>query len=425
MNTGVHRVFTAEKRPRPALFLLLCLAVGLESVGAAAIFPLLAQIQATHHLATYSLGLMSGGYYLASLVAMLAFGRLLDGHKARPILLAGMGLGAASMIWFAFASDLWQLVGARSFGGLCAGVTLPTALKEARVAANSEERGTRIGRLNAAQTGGFVIGPFVGSLLTSVGGLSLPFLLVAAALTMAALGILATPKRIHASGTNGPVAKVVAPQMSLTAAQVRVAAPAVAAVVALTLLAIGAQLSFGMYNALWSRLLTDRGASTFLIGLSLSLYGIPVVLASPAGGRFAARRGPWVVTGVALTITALFMASYGLLTSATIIIVVGLADGFVQAVAAPGAYATVAEVYPQELAATGQARFGAAGTAAAGVSSVVAAPLYASLGAGFVFCGAALLTVAFVTAAVLVGRGSNRRRKTPISQVVNSRATSL
>lgn len=396
-----------KRRASRTLFPLLCLTVALEASGAAAIFPLLAAIQSAHDLPTYSLGLMAGGFYVAALFTQLFGGRLLDSRNARPVLLAGIGFGAAAFLWFGLASDLWQLVAARAFEGLCFGIVIPASLKAAGAGVDPERRGTRIGRITAANSVGLVVGPLAGTLLSSLGGLSLPFIVIAAAMAATLVAILAVPDPAReTTGDTGTAAAGTAAsaKASPAAALPLVANPPLAAIVALVLLAAGAQLAFGLYDALWSRLLTDRGASSFLIGLSLSLFGIPIILFSSAGGRFAARRGPLLVTAIALVVSSFFMASYGLLTGPIVIVAVSTFEAFVQAVASPGAAAAVAEVYPQERAATGQALFGAAGTSAAGVAGLVAAPLYAGLGPAFVFCSAAGVTIVFVVAAVLVGR---------------------
>jgi MFS family permease len=413
-------------------FALLCTTLALEAVGAGMLYPLLARIQAARHLQTYGLGLMAGAYFFAALIAQIGGGRLLDGRRARPVLLGGLALGSASLVWFALAPNLLQLVGARAVGGLCFGIIGPAALRAGTVGIPSELRGARLGKLSSAQMSGIVLGPLAGSVLASIGGLSFPFYVLAVALGLTLLALVLvpqpqpadaraaedgravadraneaadnhrlapTPATIHGAATTGaattPTARAIGRSLR----------PATRAVVALLFLAVGAQLANGLYDALWSRLLTDRGAGSLLIGLSLSLYGIPFIILAPIGGRLASRRGPLMVGGIGLLVASVFLASYGFVTVPAVILVLGVMEAFAQALAVPGGYAAVANVFPDDRAATGQGWFGAAGTAAAGTAALVGAPVYAALGAGAVFAGGAVISAICVVVAMIVGRG--------------------
>ncbi|HET6963197.1 MAG TPA: MFS transporter, partial [Acidimicrobiales bacterium] len=163
---------------------------------------------------------------------------------------------------------------------------------------------------------------------------------------------------------------------------------------------VASQLPTGLYDALWSRLMTDRGAGTGLIGLSLALFGLPFMLLAPFGGRLAARRSPLPWAAAGLAVSSVFLASYGLVGSPVLILVLGLFEACAQAVVVPGGYAAVAAVFPDRWAATGQGWFSGAGTAAAGLASVVGAPLYGAYGPAAVFVSGAALCGACTLAAL-------------------------
>ena len=407
----------AENRRIDWRFVLLCLAVGSEAMGIGMIFPLLARIQHAHHLPTYSLGIMSGGSFLAALIGQLGVSHLLDGRRERIVLLTGLVVAVASLVWFALASDLWQLAASRAAGGLAYGVVGPAALRACTVGVDPSLRGARLGRLSSIQMGGIVLGPLGGIGLAGLGGLGTPFLTLAGLLSIVLVGLVVTTAPSPAERSAEPSAPAVAGTYAAVngagaldgAGAHRGQLPALRPVVGLLLLAAAAQLPTGLYDALWSRLLTDRGAGSVFIGVSLTLFGLPIVALAPVGGRLAARRGALVVAAAALAISDLFMASYGFVSVPMAILVLGVFEACFQAVAIPGGFAAVAEVFPDEWAATGQGWFSGAGTAAAGASALVGAPAYAGLGPGFVFGGGALLSGAFIAAAVLVGRGRYRR----------------
>jgi predicted MFS family arabinose efflux permease len=242
---------------------------------------------------------------------------------------------------------------------------------------------------------GITVGPLLGSVLYDVGGFRLPFLAVALLLA----GVLV------AAAVTVPVA---ADPPDITGApgvgSRRFAGVPFPLLVVVVLLGAAAQFPNGLYDALWSRLLTDRGASALLIGLSLTLFGAPFVVLAPLGGRLAERRGPLLSAAIALIVADGFMASYGFVPSPVVITLLGVGEACVQSVAIPGGYALVARIFPQGRAATGQGWFGGAGTAAAGVAAVTGAPLYALVGSGAVFAGGAVLSATLAVSAVAVGR---------------------
>jgi MFS family permease len=408
----------APSRSPDRTFVLLCAAAFLVACGLGVLYPLLARIQAIHHLPTYALGLMSGANFFAALVAQLGVGRLLDGRRARLVLLIGLLFGTVSLVWFAQASDLWQLVASRAVEGLGYGIVGPASLREAAVGATGDRRGSRLGILSSATMAGIVIGPLVGTLLAELGGVALPFEVIAALLGLVVVAFVLDPA--PAAGATGatPIGEAVTgvpstgaavdggPPIAATGGRRAAGRRAVPrnGLVAVLCLGAASQLPNGLYDALWSRLLTDRGASGLLIGVSLSLFGLPFVLLAPYGGRIAERRGPLLATAVALVVADGFMASYGFVPSPVIITVLGVAEACAQSVAVPGGYAAVSRVFPDALAATGQSWFSGAGTATAGLAAVLAAPAYGAFGSGAVFAGGAVVSAGIVLGGLAVGR---------------------
>ncbi len=381
-------------------FVVLAAAVALEAVGVGVLFPLLARIQRNDHLPTYGLGMMSGASFFAGLVAQLAVTPHLDGARARRVLFAGLALGAASQVCFASVGSLWLLVGARAAGGVAFGILLPAALRQAGAGRVGAERGRRLGRISASMMAGITIGPLLGSVLYSLGGIRLPFLAVGFLLA-GVLGAAVVVDRPE-PGRDPPEAPGAKESWQLRGIPIRM-------VVVVLLLGAASQLPNGLYDALWSRLLTDRGASALLIGLSLTLFGAPFVVLAPLGGRLALQRGPLLCAAVALVVADCFMASYGFVPSPVVITLLGVAEACVQAVAVPSGYALVGEVFPDERAGTGQGWFGAAGTAAAGIAAVTGAPLYATVGSGAVFAGGAAVSAALAASAAATGLRRRRR----------------
>lgn len=394
----------ASTRPRrQATFALLVGAVFIEAVGIGVLYPLLARIQADHHLQTYGLGLMSGASFFSALLSQVGVARLLDGRRARVVLLSGLALTWLGPLWFSVADSLWELTAARAVGGIGYGIVMPAALKAGTAGVLSGQRGARLGYISSAQMAGIVTGPLVGVALYSAGGVAIPFQVVAvggAAIFVAALLIRGTGSVASDQLKENAVASAPRPRVASTA------------VVAILLLAAATQLPSGLYDALWSRLLTDRGGSTLLIGLSLALFGMPYVFLAPLGGRLAGKT-PLLWAAGGLLVSGGFMASYGFIQVPAAIVVLGMFEACALAVAVPAGYSVTASVFPDRWAATGQAWFSGAGTAAAGAAAMVAAPCYQALGPGPVFAGGAALSVLTALIAVAIWKRARLGLESP------------
>ncbi len=288
------------------------------------VFPLLAELQDLHDLPTWGLGLISGLFFVGAVLGQLVFAPLGDRGRARFLLLLGVGLSTVTLVWFAFATELWEFGVARGLSGLAAGMYLPAA-RASLVRADPTRTGLLLGRFAGTETGGFIFGPVIGTAIFQIVGLQAPFLLVAAALAVVVVVLTRVPipgTRAVSSPTPGlparePRATVSSPFRLLRHRGVVVA----------VLFQLAIFLPVGIYDALWARYLTDRGASTLLIGLGLSLYGVPFVLAAPWGGRLADRVGPVLSTTIGMLVVVPTTAIYGLLAAPVVITALGPRGG--------------------------------------------------------------------------------------------------
>ena len=133
--------------------------------------------------------------------------------------------------------------------------------------------------------------------MTSAWGLRIPFLLMAAATAAFLPSLLAM---------SVPQGDVVDTTKGLMGRLIRM--PAVKAAIALN---AAEYVSIGVFDAIYARYLTDLGAGTTYIGLTLAVFAMPLVILAPFGGRLADRRGAFRVCLVALAITVPAQALYG------------------------------------------------------------------------------------------------------------------
>lgn len=128
------------------------------------IFPFLAlHLGGTATEATIAMGC----YSLGQLIASPWWGRLSDRVGRKPILIIGLLGGMASYLILSQAHTIWDLGGARLFGGLMAG-NVGAAFASAADLADEKTRARNMGLLGAAVGFAFICGPALGALL--IGG---------------------------------------------------------------------------------------------------------------------------------------------------------------------------------------------------------------------------------------------------------------
>src|ERR1700733_15397415 len=108
---------------RPALYLLASLVVSLLAASAAPT-PLYAIYQRQWGFTPITVTIVFGVYAVAVLVALLTLGRLSDSVGRRPVLLAALGVQILSMVVYATAGGVGELMGARIIQGLATGAAL-------------------------------------------------------------------------------------------------------------------------------------------------------------------------------------------------------------------------------------------------------------------------------------------------------------
>jgi MFS family permease len=365
------------------------------AAGGGLIFPLLAELQEAHELPTWGLGVISALFFAGSVVGQLLLAPLGDRGHARALLLVGAAANVAALVWFAFATELWQFSLARGISGLATGMFLPAA-RASLVRADPARAGLLLGRFAGTETGGFVLGPVLGTVIFQLFGLQAPFLVVAAfvvvvlvVLTRVVLpGTTVGDPLATVSGSGDPGGPAPSP---LRAAFASLDLLRHRGVVVAVLLQLSVFLPVGIYDSLWARYLDDRGASTLLIGVGLSLYGLPFVLAAPKGGRLADRLGPVRSTTLGMVVVVPATAAYGLLAAPMVIIGLALVEAVGNATAVPGAQTAMARSCPPHRQSAGQGLAGAVSMLGAGVAAGIAAPVYEAVGPEWLFTGAAVL----------------------------------
>ncbi len=129
-----------------------------------------------------------------------------------------------------------------------------------------------------------MLGPLVAAVVAQAFGIRAPFVFLAVVF----VGVLVLASRLDLNAG-------VAGEHAGRALRTLLVRPAIQATLAAS---VAFYLTVGMFEAIWAVLLRDHGAETWLIGLTLSLFTLPMIFLAPIGGRAAQSRGPLrVVSG--------------------------------------------------------------------------------------------------------------------------------
>ena len=377
MEDGTTSPETTEPaHPLTRAMVLLFLLTALMSLGYGSVFTLLADIRDKYGFTDSQVGLIAFAGLFTGVLSQLFLARFSDRGYAVVMMRVGIATAAFGMLWMTFATPLWQWIAARLLLGLGSGMVGP-AIRRVIIARDPQRVGANLGRQTAFDVAGFVLGPALAAGLAQVFGLRAPFIFLTVAYVVAIffVGRVTTAADAAASET----AKTKHPSLlRLPAMQSALFA------------AIAFYLTIGMFEALWSILLRDLDAATWLIGVTLSVFTIPMIIFAPKGGALAQRIGPIRVVTVSVTIAAIATCLYGFLPLWFLIVLSGV-HAVADAYTMPANQVAVAVSTPPDQLAAGQGLLGATGLAVAAASALIGSVIYDAYGRGTIFTGTAVL----------------------------------
>jgi MFS family permease len=307
---------------RPAVFVLASLVVALLASSAAPT-PLYAIYQAQWHFTPITTTVVFGVYALAVLAALLTLGKLSDYVGRRPVLLTAIAVHAGSLVIFATATGVPELLAARVVQGLSTGAALGAI--GAAMLDMDRELGTFANAVTPAA------GSATGAILSALAIRFLPepthliYLALIGVLALQATAI--TAMRETVSRAPGALASL-RPEITLPRA---LRAPVLTAVpVLFAVWAVG-----GLYGALGPAMvhaLTGSG-DVVLGGLSLFVLAASAVVTVVVLRRAAAQTVMLfgilaLITGVAITVVAVSLGSAAVFFAGSVIAGAGFGSGF-------------------------------------------------------------------------------------------------
>lgn len=342
----------------------LSLTVFLQWFGASAIIPMLPlyirQRGGTDTLA----GIVMAAFFAAGVVSQYPAGRLADRIGRRPVLLAGLAIyGVASLAFLVPLGPVWD-IGLRALQGAGAGAAEVAALAMVAGAVPADRRGKAFASVYGAQIAGMAVGPLVGSIL-GVDLMWIVFLSAGVASFAACVpATLVTEHRPDAHSTG------VGADRHHDRVRLR------PAITGSLLVAVVLGLAFGVYEICWTLLLRLRGATSWQIGLSWTLFAIPFVLMSRPSGWLTDHVDRRRLAVGGLVVTTSMCATYPFLHQVPVLLALGGLEAIATVLVLPAAQSMLVQsAGPTQLGRV-QGLFSTSQTAATAVAAAVGGALF-------------------------------------------------
>jgi len=174
IDDGKSRFFPMFSNLRKEL-ILVALAGTIVIMGLGFIIPLFPIYVAEKGASNFELGLIVSGFTISQFFVQPFFGGLSDRYGRKIFMLGGMACYGLVAFLYVFASTLPQVFLVRLLHGVGAGMIWPALSAFVIDLSPLEKRGETMGILAAVEMVGFAVGPFLGGLLYSLGGMNAPF----------------------------------------------------------------------------------------------------------------------------------------------------------------------------------------------------------------------------------------------------------
>ena len=370
---------------------LLQATTALGGMGYGVMFTVLDDFRDKYGITEAQLGLIVGVGFITGFLSQILFAPQADKGHAKKLVMIGITVEVVGTLFMAFGHAFLPLILGRLLTGFGVGISEP-ALRRILILSDPERMGQNLGLIVSASVAGFTAGPIVSALTADTLGISAPFLLVAALLVVVAIGL----SKLQFQEANIEDA----PTQRLAFDMLRIRPLAGAIVIGLALFAM-----IGTFDAVWSVMMDDMKAPTWVANLGISLFAFPMIFLAPRGGRFTQKVGPFKASMVGLSIGAGCLVMYGTLWSPYPMLVVGVIHGVVDGFTVTGGSAAVALVAPRERLASAQGLYGGLQTLTGGIAAVLAGAAYGVIGrATFLWCAGAMLL--FISVGAWLAKGS-------------------
>ena len=347
-------------------------------MGYGVMFTVLDDFRDKYGITEAQLGIIVGVGFITGFLSQILFAPLADKGHAKKLVMTGIAIEIVGTLFMAFGQAFLPLIIGRLLAGFGVGISEP-ALRRILILSDPERMGQNLGLIVSASVAGFTAGPIVSALTADTLGIAAPFLIVAVLLVVVAFGLF----NLQFQEANIEDA----PTQRLAFDMLRIRPLAGAIVIGLALFAM-----IGTFDAVWSVMMDDMKAPTWVANVGISLFAFPMIFLAPRGGRLTQKFGPFKASMTGLSIGAICLVMYGTLWSPYPMLAIGIIHGIVDGLTITGGSAAVALVAPRERLASAQGLYGGLQTLTGGIAAVLAGTAYGIIGrATFIWCAVAML----------------------------------
>lgn len=334
-------------------------------VSYGAIFSLLAEIRDSFGFSSTGIGFIGAAAFVSGFIAQIGLSRYADLGHGNLMMKAGLLVCIAATAWMVFAVSLPEWIASRGLLGFGAGIVRP-AIRRLLVVGDPKKAGYALGVLAAYETAGFLIGPAIAAFINTWFGLSETFIV----LTVLLIIVFPLVIGAHVPAAKNPPGKAIVLEL--------IKLPAMQSCLAM---GVAFWITIGVFEVIWAIFLSDLGATQIFIGLTMSLFGLPMIFISPRAGSLAQTRGPLNIAILSIGVAIVCMFSYGFIDSIWLICIPLCIHAIADAFTMPATQFAVAKASGEDAIASGQGLFGATGMLVAAVTASASGWLYDSSGA--------------------------------------------
>lgn len=289
-----------------------------QAVGLGLFFPILPLFVLSRHGSYLLIGIIGASALVGNMVGQGPGGWLADHRDRRAIVIVTMGLYGLFFFVYLLPIPVDLLPAVRFLHAGIGGFYQPAARALLADLTAPDRRGAVFGHWQASNIGGFLFGPILGGLLAAL-SLSHVFVGAAIACLVGALTMLVWLPRV---ATSSPAAgRLPEPSAHVDLSRMFwLLLPAMLAGAAW-------QFAGGTYGSMWSLYVTALGGSTVIVGLTFSLYSLPIVLFSGAAGHLTDRFGTRSMVALSVGGLGAFALTYTVTRSIPLVCVIGVIEG--------------------------------------------------------------------------------------------------
>ena len=333
------------------------------------------------------IGFIMGLFAVASILARIVVGRVVDGWGRKPALLIGAGIFASAPLMYLAARSLWAILGVRVFHGLGMAFFITAYLALVTDMAPQSRRGEAIGLAGMASSLALLSAPATGMHLLQETGFRGIFVVSSGFGMLSLVTISLIRDRFRARLEDSP-------SLSLKAVVAK------RAIVFPSLLIIVMATGFGATITFLPLLTVRRSVSG--IGYFFTAYAISNLLGQPLAGRMSDTLGRRrvILPGFLLISISLFII--GRIHSSVVLLGAAVIYGLAMGLARPSLDATLADAAPSEARGTVMGFGSGCFDLGMGLGSLGLGFVAAVWGYEVMYSGVALLTLVAASMLVLI-----------------------